>query len=104
MKLNKKNIKRLFNMDFKTLSDIAAKEFANRQNEKLNTYYDLGTNEALVFPEDDKPGLKLRPLKQRLFLNGKRINLELSAYLANGLENAIKVLEENKETEDIKNV
>lgn len=87
--MNKKNLKRLYQMDFKTLADIATREVINRKGNNLNIYYDVGTNEAKVYPEDDKEGIPLRPLKQRLLRNGVRLNFELASYVADSLEKTI---------------
>lgn len=86
--MNRKSINILSNIDYTTLADIANKEKENING--LNIYYDIYTNEAIVYPEDDKPNVKLRPLKNRLLKQGVRLNSELSILLADSIEYAIK--------------
>ena len=85
--MNRKAINILSTIDYKTLADIANKEKENVKG--LNIYYDIETKEALIFPEDDKPNVELRPLKNRLLKKGVRLNSELSRLLADSINYAI---------------
>lgn len=82
--MNRRTFNVLKNIDYTTLADIANREKEN--NGKRNVYYDVETREALVYPEDDIDGLKIRPLKNRLLKNGVRLNGEISKLIASGIE------------------
>ena len=97
--MNRKNAMILMQYATKDkLADIALKEIENRKTNSLNIYYDIAKNEALVKPEDDKEGIPLRPLRTRLLKNGKRMNTEISSFIAGSIELAME--EYNKEKED----
>lgn len=88
--MNRRNIKTLQNLDFKTLADIAIKEESNIGESARNIYYDISKHDAIIYPEDDVDGLKIRPLYQRLLKDGIRLNKELSMIISLGIEYSLK--------------
>lgn len=86
--MNRKDAKFLYSLDFSTLADIATKELNNAN--KLNIYYDLISKEAIVYPEDDKPNIPLRPLRTRLLKDGHRMGKDISSLIADSIMVAMK--------------
>lgn len=75
--MNRRTIKTLSELDYTTLADIGIKEQTNNRN----TFYDIATKEAFVYPEEDNDLIKIRPLHTRLLKNGHRLNTEISKWL-----------------------
>ena len=76
--------------DTHTIEDIVNIE----RNIKVNTYYDIKTKEALIYPEDEDESIPIRPLRTRFLKNGVRIDSQVSKTLENIV---LDILKDEKE-------